>query len=517
MKKWMIVVTVWAVPLLAYACGPRATPTPTTDIQATVEAGVAMITTETAIAQTRATVAAEETAIVATQTAMAVSPTPTFTPPSPTPTSTPPTPTPTSTDTPVPTSTPTQTPTPPPLSCPDAAYVTDVTVPDNTRVNLGETFVKTWRVRNNGACPWPQGTTLVFVSGDALDAPASVEVGALDVGQTKEISVNMTAPGAGGPYKGTWQLADSGGQPFGTILTVVIQAYTLEPSSHPIYVGARLAPGYDMGVDTSGGRTDWVTDMKGYMRMAYPSGQSWGAVFITVGEPTSRSRPGQDLSNYHALSLELRGEVGGERVWIGIKDDTDRDDGMETRLPVSGLTTEWQTYTFPLSKFRTADLSRLYVVIEYVFESGRPAETVYFRNIQYRRSLLFPNVQRRQNLLEAANEALRLMNGLGWQVDRHWANAQEFIALYEELQTLPELDYSEMSPGYEATHDQYRWAVDNVLDTSRDMYLNAQDFLASGEESRSLPRMQWGLSRMGVSDSVAVLHQIIELLSDYSR
>jgi len=517
MKKWMIVVTVLAIPLLAYACGPRATPTPTTDIQATVEAGVAMITTETAMAQTQVTVAAEEAAIVATQTAMAVSPTSTSTPPSPTPTLTPPTPTPTSTDTPIPTPTPTKTPTPPPLSCPDAAYITDVTVPDNIRVNQGEAFVKIWRVRNNGACPWPEGTTLIFVSGDALDAPASVEVGALDVGQTKEISVNMIAPVAGGPYKGTWQLADSGGQPFGTILTVVIQAYTLEPSSHPIYVGARLAPGYDMGVNTSDGRTDWVTDMNGYMRMIYPGGQSWGAVFITVGEPTSRQRPGQDLSNYHVLSLELRGETGYEWVWIGIKDDTDYDDGRETKFPVYGLTTEWQTFMFPLPEFRTADLSRLYAVIEFVFESSTSAETVYFRNIQYRRSLLFPDIQRRQDLLKAAKEALRLMNGMGWQVDKHWVYAPEFIALYEEVQALPELDYLEMSPGYEATYDQYRWAVDNVLDTSRDLYLNCKDLMVSEEESRSLPRMQWGLSRMGVSDSVEVLHQIIELLSDYSR
>jgi hypothetical protein len=517
MKKWILVVTALAIPLLAYACGPMATPTPTPNIQATVEAIAAMIATETAIAQAQATVAAEETAIVATQTTMAVSPTPTFTPPSPTPTSTPPTPTPTSTDTPVPTSTPTQTPTPPPLSCPDAAYVTDVTVPDNTRFDQGEAFVKIWRVRNNGACPWPEGTTLVFVSGDALDAPASVEVGALDVGQTKEISVNMTAPGAGGPYKGTWQLADSGGQPFGTILTVVIQAYTLEPSSHPIYVGARLAPGYDMGVNTSGGRTDWVTDMNGYMRMAYPSGQSWGAVFITVGEPTSRQRPGQDLSNYHVLSLELRGEVGGEKVWIGIKDNTDYDDGTETKFPVYRLTTEWQTFMFPLPEFWTADLARLYVVIEFVFDPFCPAETVYFRNIQYRRSLLFPDIQRRQDLLKAAKKALRLMNGMGWEVDKGWVLAPEFIALYEEVQSLPELDYLEMSPGYEATYDQYRWAVDNVLDTSRDLYLNCKDLMVSEEEERKLPRMQWGLSRMGVSDSVKVLHQIIELLSDYSR
>jgi hypothetical protein len=144
-----------------------------------------------------------------------------------------------------------------------------------------------------------------------------------------------------------------------------------------------LAPGYDMGVDTSGGLHDWVTDMNGYMRMAYPAGQSWGAVFITAGMPTQPPRPWRDLSNYQTLSLELRGEVGGEMVWIGIKDNTDRDDGSETKFLVSGLTTEWQTFTFPVSAFSTADSTRLYVVTQFVFEPGTQAETIYFRNIRY--------------------------------------------------------------------------------------------------------------------------------------
>jgi hypothetical protein len=156
-----------------------------------------------------------------------------------------------------------------------------------------------------------------------------------------------------------------------------------EITPHAVYVGTTLASGYDMGVNTSGGCTDWVDDMNGYMRMAYPSGQDWGAVFITVGKPRNPPRPGRDLSNYQTLSLELRGELGGEQVWVGLKDNTDRDDGRETKIRVSSLPTDWRTFTFPLSSFDTADLTRLYVVTEFVFEPGTPAETVYFRNIQY--------------------------------------------------------------------------------------------------------------------------------------
>jgi len=157
----------------------------------------------------------------------------------------------------------------------------------------------------------------------------------------------------------------------------------IPPQPHSIYYGPRLADGYDMGVNTSGGLTDWVTDMGGYMRMAYPSGQSWGAVFITVGPPTAPPRPGKDLSSYQTLSLELRGEVGGEDVWIALKDKYDPDNGSETKILVPNLTTDWQTFTFPLLNFVNADLRQLYVVTLFVFEPGTPAETVYFRHIRY--------------------------------------------------------------------------------------------------------------------------------------
>lgn len=66
---------------------------------------------------------------------------------------------------------------------------------------------------------------------------------------------------------------------------------------------------------------------------------------------------------------------------IGIKDNTQPDDGTETKVPVYGLTTSWNPFTFPLSQFTGADLHNLYVVIEFVF-AGTP-ETVCARNIQY--------------------------------------------------------------------------------------------------------------------------------------
>lgn len=152
--------------------------------------------------------------------------TPTCTPThTPMPTSTPtftPTPTYTSTYTPTPTRTPMPTDTPPPLDCLGASYLVDVTVPDNTHFEKGESFVKTWLVRNTGDCDWPEDTLLIFVGGNQMGTSDSVAVGALATGEEMEVSVAMTAPNDDGRFQGTWQLADGSENYFGTQLVVII-------------------------------------------------------------------------------------------------------------------------------------------------------------------------------------------------------------------------------------------------------------------------------------------------------
>ena len=87
-----------------------------------------------------------------------------------------------------------------------AGYVTDVTVPDNTRFEKEEAFTKTWRMRNAGSADWPADTALVFVSGEQMTEAAKVEIGAVKAGEDVDISVDMVAPNADGSYKGNWQI-----------------------------------------------------------------------------------------------------------------------------------------------------------------------------------------------------------------------------------------------------------------------------------------------------------------------
>jgi hypothetical protein len=106
--------------------------------------------------------------------------------------------------------------------CLDAVFVGDVTVPDNTRFNTGETFKKTWRVRNNGTCPWPGDTVLDFFEGDRMNAPESVRVGVLEPDQYLEVTVPLYAPDEPGSYDSTWRLRTAEGF-FGSKLTMAVQ------------------------------------------------------------------------------------------------------------------------------------------------------------------------------------------------------------------------------------------------------------------------------------------------------
>jgi hypothetical protein len=142
-----------------------------------------------------------------------------------------------------------------------------------------------------------------------------------------------------------------------------------------------LHQGLDMGVATSGNQTGWVDVVNGEIRMNYPSGQSWGAMFITVGKPVPLSkRRGTDFSKYKTLEIELKGSEGSV-VEIGLKDNTDEDSGLETKIALE-LKKDWVSHEISLNKFQTADLKRLNIVTEFVF--AEKAQMVYVRKIRFK-------------------------------------------------------------------------------------------------------------------------------------
>lgn len=96
----------------------------------------------------------------------------------------------------------------PPDNAPDcinkAVYVSDVTIPDNSTINAGTAFTKTWRVQNAGTCIWWSGYTLSHYSDATMSAPASVPLPRTNPGETADISVDLVAPSVPGSYRGNY-------------------------------------------------------------------------------------------------------------------------------------------------------------------------------------------------------------------------------------------------------------------------------------------------------------------------
>jgi hypothetical protein len=110
----------------------------------------------------------------------------------------------------------TSTPTAQTVPCNWAAYVKDVTIPDDTKMQPGTTFTKTWRIQNIGSCTWTTDYDFVFTSGQAMNAPSRIGLpGTVSPGHTIDISVMMKAPDTDGTYSGYWMLADANGNKFG--------------------------------------------------------------------------------------------------------------------------------------------------------------------------------------------------------------------------------------------------------------------------------------------------------------
>jgi hypothetical protein len=143
------------------------------------------------------------------------------------------TPTPVAAATPEPLA-PTVAPTTAPIGCAnDARFVADVTVPDGTSFSNGQTFDKTWRLRNAGTCAWDTAYRFVFVGGTAMTPSTVVNVPATAAGATVDIKVPMTAPSAPGAYTGAWQLRSPANTFFGPRVTVVINVPGSTSASPP--------------------------------------------------------------------------------------------------------------------------------------------------------------------------------------------------------------------------------------------------------------------------------------------
>lgn len=153
-------------------------------------------------------------------------------------------------------------------SCvPDAAFVADVSIPDDTGLAPGDAFTKTWRILNSGTCDWIEGYKLVFLAGDMLGTDGPVSVLPTAVGNTVDIPVDMVAPMKPGTYTSLWQLQAPDGTLFG--VKPYVRIIVISPSLNPY-------PG--------------VSGITAHSREIFLAGQGMGNrlnVFSKVGDSTT--------------------------------------------------------------------------------------------------------------------------------------------------------------------------------------------------------------------------------------
>jgi len=94
--------------------------------------------------------------------------------------------------------------------------VNDITIPDDTEMDPGTSFRKTWSMKNGGTCVWNEGYSLIFSGGDAMGWKTPVFLpNPVYPGETVEISIDLKAPNIPGDYRGYYKLRDNLGFTFG--------------------------------------------------------------------------------------------------------------------------------------------------------------------------------------------------------------------------------------------------------------------------------------------------------------
>ena len=99
----------------------------------------------------------------------------------------------------------------------------DVNIPDNTVMTPGQDFIKTWKVKNNGSCPWGAGYKLVYAGyANPMSGQFQPLTEVVQPGQEVEVSVQFQAPDEAGEYLSAWQMSNPAGVTFPKIIFVKI-------------------------------------------------------------------------------------------------------------------------------------------------------------------------------------------------------------------------------------------------------------------------------------------------------
>jgi hypothetical protein len=106
--------------------------------------------------------------------------------------------------------------------CDSLAFVADVNIQDGTSMSPGQDFLKTWKVKNTGSCPWGAGYKLVHAYGDEMSGQFQPLTTVVQPGEEVEVSIQFKAPDAANQYVSAWQMSNPKGVTFPQVIFVKI-------------------------------------------------------------------------------------------------------------------------------------------------------------------------------------------------------------------------------------------------------------------------------------------------------
>jgi hypothetical protein len=118
----------------------------------------------------------------------------------------------------------------------------DITIPDQSLLEPGERFIKTWRVKNIGTCDWTSDYRLIWFSGEVMNPSMPWYLGRTVVpGEVVDIGIEMVAPGTLGVFRSYFKMMDTKGALFGLgpasqaplWVSILVVDYT-EPTRTPL-------------------------------------------------------------------------------------------------------------------------------------------------------------------------------------------------------------------------------------------------------------------------------------------
>lgn len=105
--------------------------------------------------------------------------------------------------------------------CHASKFVSE-TIPDGTSYAAGESFSKTWTIRNIGSCKWTEDYRFEFEEGTQMGGEGSIKVNTVvEPNETISFKVNLKAPSTNGDYTGVWRMKAADGEKMGKYWVVI--------------------------------------------------------------------------------------------------------------------------------------------------------------------------------------------------------------------------------------------------------------------------------------------------------